>query len=155
MARPSVYKDTYPDELVKLMDEGKLDFEVFAEWDICKDTFYRWLNEYPDLKEAYDRGYAKCYRWWMTKGREKFAASDDKGFKYWIAVMNNKFWLLPDSKNTTNINIQNMNILELKQKTSEQLKQFIQDKLLLYQPQQTPEPIKCLEAPIENDPDSG
>lgn len=88
--RPTDYKDTYPDELITKMADGLFDYEIYADWNISKDTFYRWLREYPMLKESYDIGMAKNLKWWTTSGKERYLKSDEKGFKYWIAIMNNK-----------------------------------------------------------------
>lgn len=120
MSRPSKYQESYPEELIKLMEQGSLDCEIFAHWGISKDTFYRWLNEYDDLKEAHAQGMAKCEAWWASKMRQSFMERDDKGFKYCIAIMNNKFNWEKGSKvgegttNTTNININQMNVLQNK-----------------------------------------
>lgn len=120
--RPSVYKDTYPDELVDLMALGRLDVQIYAKWDVSKDTFYRWLNEKPELREAHNRGLAKCEAWYICKAQEALEAGDDKGFKYFISLMNNKFGWEKGSKgegNTTTNNIQigSMNVLQQKSRT--------------------------------------
>jgi hypothetical protein len=128
--RPSVYQDSYPEELIKRMALGQFDYEIYADWDICKDTFYRWLREKPDLKEAYDVGLAKCLKWWSTEGKNRFGERDDRGFKYWISIMNNKFgWGKDDARvaNNTQINIQNVNLLQ--QKNDAELIDFIKSKL--------------------------
>lgn len=114
--RPPKYQDNMPDDLIKLMSEGALDCEIYADWDISKDTFYRWLNEKDELKEAHQRGLAKCESWWTKRMRDCFLKGDDKGFKYCIAIMNNKFGWEKGTKsgdgNTTNITIGNMNVLQ-------------------------------------------
>jgi hypothetical protein len=115
MARPTVYKDTYPEELVLLMEKGKLDVQIYAKWDVCKDTFYTWLNEKPELKEAHNRGLAKCEAFYITKAQESIEVGDDKGFKYYISLMNNKFGWEKGSKGdatTNNINIGSISVLQ-------------------------------------------
>lgn len=129
--RPTVYKDTYPDELISLMKQGWLDVQVYAEWDISKDTFYRWLREKPELQEAYDRGFAKCEAYYIRKAQEAMDNHDDKGFKYYISLMNNKFGWEKGSKaseNSTTININNMNVLQ--NKSRDDLLTYIKDKII-------------------------
>jgi hypothetical protein len=131
MARPSEYKPEYCEELINKMALGMFDYEVFADWDISRDTFYRWLKEHPDLKQAKDIGLVKSYKWWTTEGKQRFADRDDKGFKYWISIMNNLFrdfgWGKEEgAKAATQINIGSMNIL---QKSPEELINIIQQDL--------------------------
>ena len=128
MVRPRVYDQAYPEELIVKMAQGLFDYEIYADWDICKDTFYRWLREYPDLKDAYEIGLVKCYKWWTTEGKARFAEKDDRGFKYWISIMNNKFkWGSDEARAGNVINIQNVNVLQ--QKNNQELIDFIQTKL--------------------------
>lgn len=130
--RPSVYQDTYPDELVDLMSQGWLDVQVYAKWGICKDTFYAWLREKPELKEAYNRGFAKCEAHYINKAQSGMVDREDGGFKYFISLMNNKFgWekgSKGDSNTTTNINIGNMNVLQ--QKSREDLLTYVNNMLV-------------------------
>lgn len=133
MARPSNYnKDFHPQSLITIMATGALDCEIFAEWDISKATFYRWLNDHEELKEAHEMGLQKCEAWWTKRMRESFLDKDDKGFKYCIAIMNNKFGWEKGSKqqdagSTTNINIGNMNLLQ--DKSRDGLLQYINERL--------------------------
>jgi len=91
VGRPPMYKDTYPAQLVELMEQGKLDVQIYAMWDVSKDTFYRWLNEKEELREAHNKGMAKCESFYIAKAQAAIEAGDDKGFKYYISLMNNKF----------------------------------------------------------------
>lgn len=110
------YKSTYPEELIQMMEQGMLDCEIFAEWSISKDQFYTWRREIEAMEHAFQIGLPKCEAWWTRKMRECFLKGDDKGFKYCIAIMNNKFGWEKGTKsgegNTTNININNMNVLQ-------------------------------------------
>jgi hypothetical protein len=143
LGRPFTYDETlHPGNLIALMTEGALDCEIYAQWNISKMSFYRWLNEHEELKEAHEIGLSKCEAWWTKRMRERFEAGDDKGFKYCIAIMNNKFGWEKGSKsdgNTTNININNMNVLENKSRDS--LLEYISAKLLLHKDVLPPLPI--------------
>ena len=119
--RQSKYKKEMPDQLIELMAQGKLDVQIYAQWNISKDTFYTWLNEYPDLKEAHNQGLAKCEAWYAEKAQQAMNDRDDKGFKYFISIMNNKFGWEKGNKaeggTTNNIQIGNMNVLQQKSRT--------------------------------------
>lgn len=121
--RPPKYKDTYPAEMLDMMANGYKDSWIFAEWKICKDTFYRWLKEYPELKEAHDQGMPLCEVWWEKKGVDLMAAGDNKAFNYWIAFMNRKFGWSRNNGGSgdtqTNIQINQMNVIN--QQTREEL----------------------------------
>lgn len=112
------YKDTYPDDLIKMMAKGMLDCEIYAEWDISKKTFYKWRNEIPAMEEAFDIGYPKCEAFYVRHARQCMLDGDDKGFKFFIGLMNNKFGWDKGAKaaegSTTNISIGNVNMLQQK-----------------------------------------
>ncbi len=116
VGRPAMYQEHYPEQLTALMAEGKLDVQIYAMWDISKDTFYRWLNEKDELREAHNRGMAKCESFYIAKAQAAIEAGDDKGFKYYISLMNNKFGWEKGTKGeaTTNIQIGNINVLQQK-----------------------------------------
>ncbi len=125
LGRPRVYQEIYPEDLINKMSQGLFDYEIYADWNISKDTFYRWLREYPDLKEAYEIGFAKCLKWWTTVGKKRCMALEDKGFKYWISIMNNKFgWGKEDARssvtNNTQINVSG-SVTVLQSKTDQEL----------------------------------
>ena len=118
MARLSEYKPEYADILLECMSSGMLDCEIFAKLGIGKTTFYRYLKEYPDFKEAYEIGLPRCEAIWARKGIDRFDEGNDKGFKYYVLVMNTKFGYRENQSpqgvtNNTQINIQgNMTVLQ-------------------------------------------
>ena len=126
MARPRVYKSSYPEELLELMKQGALDCEIFAHWGISKDTFYRWLKEYSKLKEAHDSGLPLCEAWWIAKGKKFMEEGNNKAFNFWISLMNNKFkYSHKESGNIDKqININSMTILQ--DKSPQELIEYIQ-----------------------------
>lgn len=138
--RPSKYKnglvteptyvESHPQKLLELMAQGYLDCQIFAYFNVCKDTFYRWLNEHDDFRQAYDIGLPKCEAYWVKRIQDRFEAGDDKGFKYCISIMNNKFnWGKEESRATNqSITIGNINVLQ--QKSRGDLLEYIQDALI-------------------------
>jgi len=118
MGASSKYKDTYPEELKKMMADGKLNCHIFAAWGIHKDTFYQWMYDHSELKEAYEVGKPQCESWWIDWGM-KGMKGEVKGFNFqtWVAFMNNKFgWVpgnkQPDSQTNNTIHIGNLNVLQ-------------------------------------------
>lgn len=126
--RPEKYQQDYPDQLIKMMAEGMLDCEIYAAWDISKNTFYRWKREKPEFEEAFEIGFPKCEAFYAKHARLAMLNGDDKGFKFFIALMNNKFGWEKGSKgdgNTTTNNIQIGNINVLQQKSRDDLLDYI------------------------------
>ncbi len=113
----------HPEELLKRMEAGKLNIEIIAEFDISEKTFYKWIKDHEEFKEAYERGLPKAHAAWIQKGQHYMEAEKDKPFRYWIGIMNNKFGWAQDAKagaqqtgGTTNIYIDKMNVLQSKNK---------------------------------------
>lgn len=127
MARPTVYREEMPNEMLDMMSNGAKDSWIYARWNISKETFYTWLKEKPELKEAHEKGLALCEVWWEQKGMELMSNQDNKAFNYWIAFMNRKFGWNKNSDSQTNINIQNMNVLNTQ--TRDERLEFIKNKL--------------------------
>ncbi len=124
--------EVHPKDLVKRMSKGQLNVQVFKVWGISKKTFYKWIQEHPDLAEAYDQGETACEAWWLEQMVEKWQAGDEKGFKYCQLIVNTKFGYKDTQNssvtNNTLINVSgNMNILQ--DKSREDLIDFIKDGL--------------------------
>ncbi len=130
VGQPTKYKASLCKDLVNMMAAGKKDCQIFAEWGLGRATFYKWLREIPEFKEAHDIGLELAEKWWEDEGKRLMLSGDSKAFNFWIAFMNRKFgW----SKNNTNsesqtqININNMNVLNTK--STEDLEAFILEKM--------------------------
>lgn len=125
----SKYRKEHCEKLIDLMTKGYLNLEIAAKFNIAEKTFYDWKERYPEFGEAFEIGYPKQFMWWMTKGREKYLdGENDKGYKYWHAVMRNCFnYDAGEGKGNTTIQIGNMNVLN--QKSDTELLQLLQDKL--------------------------
>lgn len=110
----------HPKEVIRRMELGELDIQIIAAFGISKKTFYLWLKNHPEFKEAYDIGIVQCEAAWDRKGVEYMEGDRDKPFRYWIAIKNNKFGWADGKKEqinkTTNVYIDNMNVLQTKNK---------------------------------------
>jgi len=128
------YNDERPAQVIEMMSKGLLDCHICAQWGISRETFYEWVRTKPEFKAAYEEGIAKAEAKFLQFAMERMEAGDDKGYKYWISIMNNKFgssgWARDnkggDTKNTQ-ININNMNVIQ--SKSDQELIEFIQNKL--------------------------
>lgn len=117
----------HPQDIIELMSTGKFNVHVYTKWDISESTFYRWLREYPELDEAYQRGLPKCEAWWIDNVFNKMVEGKLEGrhsFNAAMAMANAKFKYRiagaeAGQQTTNNIHIQNMNVLD--NKTSEEL----------------------------------
>lgn len=126
--RPSEFKPEYCDEVIKLMSQGALDYNIASKWGISRKTFWRWKNEIPEFSEAYDIGFEKCEEWWAEWGK-KGMQGEIKGFNFmaWQSFMNNKFKWTQKNDGSTQINIGNMNVLS--SKSNDELLEILNQKL--------------------------
>lgn len=102
----SAYTKSHPQKLVEYMSEGMLDTKICALFNISRDTFYRWRREFPEFETAYQLGFPKCESWWTDEMIKCWKSKDEKGFKYCISIMNNKFGWKDKGEVTHNVNIQ-------------------------------------------------
>lgn len=125
--------EKHPKKLLELMSIGKLDCEIFTELDISKTTFYRWIREYPDFKEAYEKGLPKCETESIIKPLKKMIETkNEKGYKALAHLARNKFGHdQSDNKtiNNTQININQMNVVK-NLEDYERLQLEVKEKLL-------------------------
>ena len=102
-------------EITKLMAAGFSDTEVMAQWNICRDTFYRWKRENPEFKEAHDIGKTLFDAAHEKLGKEGMLKTRDIDYQFWRDLGKYRHgWTekLPTSTNNTQINIDKINILQ-------------------------------------------
>lgn len=128
---PPKYTPEKGKELIAEMALGKFNTQVCAKWDINEDTFYDWLKKYPEFADAYSIGKPKLESYYLEAATECWKKGDDKGFKYFIAVVNNKLgWGKGEANQTTNntqINIHNMQVLSTREDYDRLLLQVRED----------------------------
>ena len=57
MARKGVYDTNYHPHILRILRVKKMkDPEIYAEMGISHQTYYRWLEKYPEMREAYKFG---------------------------------------------------------------------------------------------------
>lgn len=126
------WKDSHPEKLVKLMEQGLLDCQICKEFRISRETFYEWIRTKPEFKSAYEEGLPLAEAKYLEFALERMKSGDDKGYKYWISIMNNKFrsggWQRDGQVAGQVTNIQN-NISIAATKTEQELIEILVDKL--------------------------
>lgn len=126
----------HPVDLIKRMSEGQTNVEIWADWDITERSFYKWLKEHEEFKEAYELAKPKWEKKWLQKGIDYMESGKRDAFKYWAKIMGikgSKKWREGSgaSNNTTNVSIGNMNILQ--SKSESELLEILQTKMLKLQ----------------------
>jgi hypothetical protein len=137
----SPYKSTHCVELTKKMAAGLSDTEVMAQWGISRSTFYRWIKEHPELKEAHETGKVMFDAIHEDLGRQGMLKQTDIDYQFWRDLGKYRHgWADKPSAATTNtqINIDTMNVLN--EQTNEELLSYIKNQM-----EQHPELIKVIE----------
>lgn len=82
--------DTHPKLYTSLMADGKTVYHFLNAVGITKDTFYVWVDKYPELEEAYEQGEALAYNWWLRYGLDN-SENKDWDNTVWKHTMNTRF----------------------------------------------------------------
>ena len=114
--RPSKFRPSMVRELGELMEQGRSNVQICAEWNISENTFYRWLKDNKELKEAFDVALPKCQAYWETMGEAGMLGKIQRfNPTLYLAFMNNKFngWAREKKEEPkTQINIESMQVLQ-------------------------------------------
>lgn len=111
--RPSVFSQQHLDDLQPLLTKGYSVTRICAEWDISRDTFYRWLRDHDSFKAEYEKHEAKRDAYWeemglagMTGQLPKFNAP---AFMFLAQKVTKSLREDPVKTQQTQINIENYN----------------------------------------------
>ncbi len=124
------YEDKYPVDIYKKMAAGMSDTQVMALWGICRGTFYRWMKEHPELKEAQEKGKVAFDAIHEDLGVKGMLKQEDVDYQFWRDLGKYRHgWAEKPSAATTNtqINIDTMNVLN--QQTNEELLEYIKSQM--------------------------
>jgi hypothetical protein len=92
VGRPTVYEpDVHPYALEMLLAEGYSFEASCGALNICKDTGYRWVKEYPEFSDAKKRGEAQGQIWWEREGKRGMNFGKDFNATVWVFSMKNRF----------------------------------------------------------------
>lgn len=131
--RPHTYSPDMCEKIIKIGEEGGHVAEMCKAIGIrSRDTFYRWVREIDEFKEAYDTAtlYSQA---WYEKVMRAGALGQIKGFNFnaMAMTMNNKFrddYKIGSHGASTNIEIGSINTAELNlDELLQKAKQLTQD----------------------------
>jgi len=133
-------------ELYKKMAAGLSDTEVMARWGVSRSTFYRWLKEVPELKEAHERGKVAFDAIHEDLGRQGMLKQTDVDYQFWRDLGKYRHgWAEKPSAATTNtqINIDTMNVLN--EQTNEELLAYIKSQM-----ERIPELVNIIDVEVDS-----
>ncbi len=124
------YEQKYCTDIYKKMAAGLSDTQVMAQWGISRSTFYRWMKEVPELKEAQERGKVAFDAIHENYGLQGMMKTADIDYQFWRDLGKYRHgWAEKPSAATTNtqINIDTMNVLN--EQTNEELLIYIKSQM--------------------------
>ena len=129
MVAQSDYDSKYCAEATKIMSAGLTETECIAQLGKSRSTFYRWKKEFPEFKEALDRGKVLYDSNMIALGRQGMLKTMDLDYRYWKDLSKNVHELKDPQTSThnTQINIDQMNVLN--EQTNEELLMYIKSQM--------------------------
>lgn len=129
MSFPDKYKPTYCADLAKFMAAGLSDTQVMAQWGISKSTFYRWLKENPELKEAHEIGKNKFDAIHEDLGIQGMLKQRDIDYQFWrdLGKYRNNWTEKPSVTSTTTNTQINVNVFN--EQSNEELLNYIKTQM--------------------------
>lgn len=128
---PIKYEKNHCVDLTKKMAAGLSDTEVMAQWGISRSTFYRWLKEYPELKEAHETGKVMFDAIHEDLGRQGMLKTAEIDYQFWRDLGKYRHGWVDKSvggvTNNTQINIDQMNVLN--EQSNEELLAYIKSQM--------------------------
>lgn len=85
------YKPELCDLIPDLYKGGKSDAEVAVALDVSKDTYYKWIKQYPEFGDAVKKGKTISENWWQDIGRKACEGKIVTNARIYIANMKNRF----------------------------------------------------------------
>jgi hypothetical protein len=122
------YTKGHAEVLLECLRKGFLKCQVFDALNISKATFYRWLDEYPEFKQAFELGWPKCESFWAKQLQEMTLARNDAGSKSCVMILNNNFgWGRDELRSgvTNNMQINVQGNMQIESKSSSELIELI------------------------------
>jgi hypothetical protein len=88
IGQPTKYKgEEHIGLLFEVFKRGEGMLAFCAESLISKQTFYDWLEDYKEFKDAYDIALCLCGKWWESYP----LTNPDFNYPYWATIMRNRF----------------------------------------------------------------
>ena len=87
----TAWADKTAETLPEMFKEGQGVAEVWAELNICKNSFYKAIEISSKFSDAYKRGCELSEAWWIRLGRDGASKMVDIQPATWIFNMKNRF----------------------------------------------------------------
>lgn len=118
VGRPTKFKKEMIQTMLSIMENGGEAVDIMVALRISKATFYRWLQNEAEFKEAYEFGLLTSEQWWKNFGKMGLAGPQVKQFNtnLYLAFMQ-KYHGWKDKVETVvtnNVFIGNINVDQLK-----------------------------------------
>lgn len=132
MARPAtLYQDWMPEKLELLRKEGKTITQICSEWNMNRDSYYRFKKEHPEFDEADKVGWEHFQAWLETQMQDLALNGDKNGrFKPLALMLNNhgkRDYGMGERAGGTQINIQNN--VQITQQSASELQELLKKNL--------------------------
>lgn len=124
------YESKYCADIYRLMAAGLSDTQAMAQWGISRGTFYRWMKEKPELKEAHEQGKVAFDAIHEDLGIQGMLKTKDIDYQFWRDLGKYRHgWSEKPSTatNNTQINIDTMNVLN--EQTNDELLAYIKSQM--------------------------
>ena len=79
------------DRIQEWYAQGDSNVQVAHKLDICKETLYAWIQQYPEFAEAVKRGTTASEHWWTDLGTRQCKGEFKGSEKIWQMNMTNRF----------------------------------------------------------------
>lgn len=89
--RPTKYSANLVSRLPDCFQDGQSIAEVCTHLRISRQTYYTWLEEHPEFKEAHEEGLFRSEAWWMRLGRMGASGAVPINASVWSFNMKNRF----------------------------------------------------------------
>lgn len=91
VGRPTDYDVSFCEKAIALGKDGASKTEIAVDIGCGRSTFYRWIEEHPEFRDAIKEAEAQAQAWWERKGRTAIFASTGFNATAYIFNMKNRF----------------------------------------------------------------
>lgn len=105
IGRPTVYKEEYCDEILKLRQKGMCEYQVADYWDVSVRTIHNWRAKYPHFLQAYIRAEEAHKAWFLQRVADGFFDNKDKRLNQ-HAIKLYAYWLFGITEKSTDSTIE-------------------------------------------------
>lgn len=120
-------------DLIKRRSKGQLNAQICSQWHISENTFYRWIKEHPEFKEAHEESMQNLKASWVDRGINYMDEGNSKAFPFWKEIMKNELDYISDSRAKTEVTQKNQlyigNVNLIQNGDKDYLLSFIKDEL--------------------------